>query len=53
MPREDNLGFCGAIMGGFFWDIFSKDFLGFHILILLILTSFLRVILKRYLRPVG
>lgn len=40
----------GAIIGGFFWDIFSTSFIGFHILILAGIVIFIKVIFKKYVR---
>jgi len=39
-----------GVAGGFFWDVFSADFLGFHVLILVGLALFIKLILKRYVR---
>ena len=43
-----NSGIFGAIFGGFFLDIFSSGPIGFQILILLSISIFIRLILKRY-----
>ncbi len=40
----------GAILGGFFLDIFSSQFIGFHILILLGTVAVIKIILKKYVR---
>lgn len=48
-PRAGK-GFFGAIFGGFFWDIFSQNPIGFHILILLTLTALMKIILRKYVR---
>ena len=40
------LGFCG----GFFLDIFSENFIGFHILILVIIAFLIKFILRKYVR---
>jgi len=46
----ENAGFYGAVMGGAFLDIFSSDFFGKEISILLIVYIITRAILKRYVR---
>ena len=45
-----NLGVEAAFVGGFFLDIFSENFIGFHILILIILAFFIKFILRKYVR---
>lgn len=45
-------GVSSAFVGGFFLDIFSGNFIGFHILILLGLVFFIQFILKKYVQPV-
>jgi len=47
---SEKLGLLSAFIGGFFLDIFSENFIGFWILILLSLAIFIKFILKRYLR---
>ncbi|MFH1656976.1 MAG: hypothetical protein ABH919_00715 [bacterium] len=42
--------FGPAIIGGFFWDIFSDCFLGFHVLILLAIVISIRFVFKNYIR---
>ncbi|MDI6591798.1 MAG: hypothetical protein QME61_02610 [Patescibacteria group bacterium] len=50
LERPKNyLGYLSAIIGGFFLDIFSKNFIGFHILILMSFTIFIKFILKKYI----
>ena len=44
------IGVGAAFIGGFFLDIFSENFIGFHILILVILAFFIKFILRRYVR---
>lgn len=39
-----------AVIFGFFWDIFSEKFIGFHILILVFTSILIKTILKRYVR---
>ncbi|XOB41870.1 MAG: rod shape-determining protein MreD [Candidatus Nealsonbacteria bacterium] len=50
-PRKNN-GIFGAVISGFFWDIFSNRPIGFHILILVGLAILIKVILRNYLRPI-
>ncbi|MCD6528465.1 hypothetical protein J7K44_02405, partial [bacterium] len=45
---EGFFAFLAAICGGFFWDIFSTSFIGFHILILVAVTLLIKIILGRY-----
>jgi len=51
-PKK-NSGIFGAFVGGFFWDIFSSRPIGFHILILIILAIFIKLILRKYVRSVA
>lgn len=48
-PKK-NSGVFSAFVGGFFWDIFSSRPIGFHILILIILAIFIKLILSKYVR---
>ena len=48
-PRA-KIGVGAAFIGGFFLDIFSENFIGFHILILVILAFFIKFILRKYVR---
>lgn len=48
--KDAYLGFMGAVLGGFFLDIFSSKILGWHVLILAAAVLFLKVILKKYVR---
>ena len=45
-----NLGISSAFIGGFFLDIFSENFLGFYVLILLGVSLFIKFILRKYVR---
>lgn len=45
-----NSGIFSAFIGGFFLDIFSENFFGFWTLILIIITLFIKFILKKYVR---
>jgi rod shape-determining protein MreD len=47
---QKNLGITSAFIGGFFLDIFSENFLGFWILILLATSIFIKFILRKYVR---
>jgi rod shape-determining protein MreD len=48
-PESYN-GILVAVIFGFFWDIFSEKFIGFHILILTFIAFLIKAILKRYVR---
>jgi rod shape-determining protein MreD len=48
-PKKVN-GIFGAGISGFFWDIFSNKPLGFHLLILVIISVLIKVILRRYVQ---
>jgi len=48
--QEGRLGLLGAFFGGFFLDIFSQFFLGFWVIILLMMAVFIKLILRRYVR---
>lgn len=45
---EEKFGIFSALIGGFFLDIFSGNFIGFHILILVGLSLFIKFILRNY-----
>ena len=47
---ENPSGLIGAVIGGFFLDVFSNRPIGFEILILLLVAIFIKVILKNYVR---
>lgn len=47
---EKNNGILAAVILGFFWDIFSEKFIGYHILILVFLALLIKTILVRYVR---
>lgn len=47
---EKNKGVFAAGIVGFFWDIFSEKFIGYHVLILVILAFLIKTILVRYVR---
>jgi len=49
-PRK-NTGIYIAGISGFFWDIFSKGFIGFHILVLVAIALCIKIILRNYLTP--
>jgi len=48
--QKENLGFFAAFFGGFFLDVFSEDFIGFWVLILLDTAFFIKYIFKKYVR---
>ncbi|MBZ1348279.1 MAG: rod shape-determining protein MreD [Candidatus Nealsonbacteria bacterium] len=48
---KDNLGFFSAFIAGFFLDVFSQNFIGWNILILIGIVIAVKI-LKKYLRPV-
>lgn len=45
-----NLAIFSAVSAGFFWDIFSENPIGFSILILLSISVFLKIVLRKYVR---
>lgn len=45
-----HFGFLSALAGGFFWDVFSSQFFGYHILILIIASAFIHFVLRKYIR---
>lgn len=45
---KNNTGLLAGIIGGFFLDIFSSNFIGFYTLILLALSFLIKVILRKY-----
>lgn len=47
---KNNLGIYGAIIGGFYLDVFSDLFFGFWVLILLVIALFIRFFVKKYVR---
>ena len=47
---QNNLGIFSALAGGFFLDIFSENFIGFYILILVALALFIQLVLKKYVQ---
>jgi len=47
---DSYFGLFSAVIGGFFWDVFSSQFLGFHVLLLLLAAAFIQLILKKYVR---
>lgn len=50
--KEKNSGIISAFLGGFFWDIFSTAYIGFHIIFLFLLAIFIKFILKKQFQPV-
>ena len=49
-PQKEKFGLFSAFFGGFFLDIFSENFLGFWVLILLTISIFIKLILKKHVR---
>lgn len=47
---EKNNGILAAAILGFFWDIFSENFIGYHVLILVFSAFLIKTILVRYVR---
>ncbi len=47
---EKSFGIFSGFIGGFFLDIFSENFIGFHILILVGLAMVIKFILRNYVR---
>ncbi len=41
-------GYFAALIGGFFLDIFSENFIGFWILILMAITIFIKLFLRQH-----
>jgi len=48
-PRNE-LGLYMALSGGFFLDIFSSFFIGYNILISMVLVILIKLIFRRYVR---
>ncbi|MFQ6049825.1 MAG: rod shape-determining protein MreD [Candidatus Paceibacterales bacterium] len=51
-PQKNNFGIFSAIIGGFFLDIFSENFIGFYIFISISLAIFIKFFFKKYIQPV-
>ena len=49
-PQNQFYGLVAAFSAGFFLDIFSGSFIGFHILILVLILIGLKFILQKYVR---
>ncbi len=49
-PAKEKSGIIGAATAGFFWDVFSSQTIGFHLLILLGSSLFIKIIFKRYFK---
>ena len=49
--KKENFGMIAAFTGGFFLDIFSENYLGFHIVILFLFSILIKLVLKNYLQP--
>jgi len=48
--QKEKSGLFSAFFGGFFLDIFSENFIGFWVLILLAISIFIKFISKRYVQ---
>jgi len=48
--KNDNSGVYLSLIGGFFLDIFSESFFGFYILTSLLISFFIKIILKNYIQ---
>jgi len=48
--RKEKSGLFSAFFGGFFLDIFSENFIGFWILILLAISIFIKFVLRKHVR---
>ena len=48
--KNDNSGIYLSLIGGFFLDIFSENFFGFYILTSLLISFFIKIILKSYIK---
>ena len=48
--RENRVGWVTAFWGGIFLDIYSDQFFGFWILILLAIVAVVKLVLKKYVR---
>ena len=48
--RKDNLGIYLSLTGGFLLDVFSENFFGFYITILLLMSFFVKIVFKSYIQ---
>lgn len=48
--KESDLAFFNALIGGFFLDIFSNNFIGFNIIILLTLTFLIKYLIRPHVK---
>jgi len=48
--KESNLGIGAAAVGGLLLDIFFSNFIGFYILILLVISLFIKFVIRSYVR---
>ena len=48
--RKDNSGIYLSLVGGFFLDVFSENLFGFYILTSLLMSFFIKMILKNYIQ---
>jgi hypothetical protein len=47
---EGKAGIFGAIIGGFFLDMFSENFMGFYVIVALAVSLFLKYVLRKYVK---
>jgi len=48
--QKDNFGLASGLIGGFFLDIYSDKYIGYHVVILFLTAIFLKSVIKRILR---
>ena len=48
--REEDSGIFISLIGGVFLDIFSESFFGFYILTSLLISFFIKIVLKNYVQ---
>jgi len=49
--KKENFGIIVAFAGGFFLDVFSENYIGFHIAVLFLFSIIIKLVLKNYLQP--
>ena len=48
--RKDSFGIYLSLIGGFFLDVFSESFFGFYVITLLLISFFIKIVLKNYVQ---
>ncbi len=48
--KEENFGILFAFFAGFLLDIFSESFIGFHVLLFVLISLFIKFFLKQYVQ---